>query len=369
MQKVKNYIHSGMPYYKRMLAVAIPIMIQNGVTNFVSMLDNIMVGRIGTLEMTGVSIVNQLILVFNLCIFGAMSGVGIFTAQFFGKKDNDGIRSTLQLKLIFSVLITAVGVLVFLTASDMFIAAYIDESSDPQDIIQVTSFARKYLRVMLVGTFPFALSQAYAGTLRETNDRLTPMVSTIVAVFVNLILNYCLIYGNLGFAEMGVEGAAIATVTARFTELLILIVRSHTATGKYPFIKNLFFTTSLTKKLIIKIILIALPLMINEGIWSGGMALLNQCYSVRGLEVVAAINILSTLTNVFNVSFIALGSAIGIILSQMLGANEKQKAKESSTKLLVFSVGVVVIIGAVMALFAPLKFITPTIPCVHLLAA
>ena len=93
--KIKENLKASAPYFKRMVFIAIPIMIQNGITNFVSMLDNIMVGRVGTLEMTGVSIVNQLIFVFGLCIFGAMSGAGIFTAQFYGKKDKDGIRSTL----------------------------------------------------------------------------------------------------------------------------------------------------------------------------------------------------------------------------------------------------------------------------------
>ena len=353
MQKIRNYISSGMPYYKRMILVAIPIMIQNGVTNFVSMLDNIMVGRVGTLEMTGVSIVNQLMLVFNLCIFGAMSGVGIFTAQFFGKKDDEGIKNTLQFKLVFSVVVTAVGVLTFLLLSDPLISAYIKDDSDPADILKVTSFAKGYLKIMLWGTLPFAFSQGYAGTLRETSDRVTPMVATIVAVLVNLVLNYGLIFGNLGMPELGVNGAAIATVVSRFTELFILVFWSHTHTKKYPFIKKLFGHTTLNAKLIKKIIVISIPLMVNEGIWSAGMAFLNQCYSLRGLEVVASINILSTLTNVFNVSFIALGCAIGIILSQMLGANEKQQAKECSTKLLAFSVAVVVIIGAVMAAFAP----------------
>ena len=121
MTGIKRYINEGKPYYKRMLAVAIPIMIQNGITNFVSMLDNIMVGRIGTLEMTGVSIVNQLMLVFGLCVFGAMSGVGIFTAQFYGKKDDKGIRSTLQLKLILSFVISAVALLIFLTYTKLWI--------------------------------------------------------------------------------------------------------------------------------------------------------------------------------------------------------------------------------------------------------
>lgn len=349
-----NYIKSGLPYYKRMLVIAVPIMIQNGITNFVSMLDNIMVGQVGTLQMTGVSIVNQLLFVFNLCIFGAMSGAGIFTAQFYGKKDNDGIKNTLQYKLIAAVLLTIVGVTVFLTMGDLLISAYVQGDSDPADIALVTGYSKSYLKIMLWNTLPFALSQAYASTLRETSDRVIPMISTISAVLVNLVFNYILIFGHFGAPEMGIEGAAIATVLSRFVELGILVVWSHTHKKKYPFIKALYTKTTITKEQIKKITVVSTPLLINEALWSAGMAFLNQCYSVRGLDVVASINIVSTISNVFNVSFVAFGSAIGIILSQMLGAGDKQEAKKASTRLLFFAVVVVFFIGAVLALFSEL---------------
>lgn len=357
--KVKEYIKSGLPYYKRMILIAIPIMIQNGVTNFVSMLDNIMVGRVGTLEMTGVSIVNQLMLVFNLCIFGAMSGAGIFTAQFFGKKDNQGVKSTLQYKLVSSILITILGLGVFILLGDILISAYLQGDASPEDISSVMEFSRSYLKIMLVGTLPFALSQAYASTLRETSDRILPMIATISAVLVNLVFNYFLIFGKFGFPCLGIEGAAIATVLSRFVELFILIIFTHTRKDKYPFIKGVFSSTGLTKKEIKKITIITLPLLINETLWSAGMAMLNQCYSIRGLDVVAAVNIVSTLSNVFNVSFIAFGSAVGIICSQMLGAGKKQQAQKASEKLLVFSVFVVTLIAVVMA------FISPVFPKIY----
>lgn len=349
-----NRLKSNTHYYKRMLTIALPIMIQSGVTNFVSMLDNIMVGRVGTLQMTGVSIVNQLMFVFNLCIFGAMSGAGIFTAQFYGKKDNDGVRTSFQFKLIASLLLTAVGITVFLTLGDSLISAYIQKDSSPEDILAVTAYSKSYLKIMLIQTLPFAVSQAYSSSLRETNDRIVPMLSTLAAVAVNLTLNYILIFGHFGAPEMGIEGAAIATVVARFVECAILLLWAHTHRKKYPYVKSLFTKFSFTKDLTAKMVTVSVPLLLNEALWSGGMAFLNQCYSVRGLDVVAAINIVSTLSNVFNVSFISFGSAIGIILSQYLGAGNKQEAKKASLKLLWFSVFVVVLIGGAMMLFAPL---------------
>lgn len=349
-----KYIKSGIPYYKRMLIVAIPIMIQNGITNFVSMLDNIMVGQVGTLQMTGVSIVNQLIFVFNLCIFGAMSGAGIFTAQFYGKRDNEGIKNTLQYKIATAIVLTVLGVTVFLAVGEQLISAYIQSDSDPSDIALVMQYSKNYLKIMLLNTLPFAVAQAYASTLRETSDRIIPMISTVAAVFINLILNYILIFGHFGAPKLGIEGAAIATVISRFVECGILVLWAHTHKKKYPFIKSLYTKTTITKEQIQKITVISTPLLINEALWSAGMAFLNQCYSVRGLEVVAAVNIVSTISNVFNVSFVAFGSAIGIILSQMLGAGDKQQAKTASTRLLFFAVSVVVFVAVIMALFSDL---------------
>lgn len=352
--KINETIRESKPYFKRMILIAIPIMIQNGITNFVSMLDNIMVGRVGTLQMTAVSIVNQLIFIFGLCIFGAMSGAGIFTAQFYGKKDKDGVRSTLQYKIVTALLLAVLGAVVFSLLGETLISAYLQGEGTPEDIAAVMAYAKGYLRITIIGTVPFALAQAYASTMRETSDRLIPMISTVSAVFVNLIFNYLLIFGKFGFPELGVNGAAIATTMSRFVELAILLIWAHTHKNKYDFIPGLFTKFTITKSQVWKITKVTIPLLLNETLWAAGIAILNQCYSVRGLNVVAAINIVSTLTNVFNVAFIAFGHATGIILSQMLGAGEKKKAKFAAPRLYIFSVVVVVFIAVVMAMCAPL---------------
>ena len=351
---LKHTVKDTLPYFKRMILIAVPIMIQNGITNFVSMLDNIMVGRVGTLQMTGVSIVNQLVFIFGLCIFGAMSGAGIFTAQFYGKKDKDGVRSTLQYKIVTSLILALAGAVIFSLLGETLISAYLKGEGTPEDIAAVMAYAKGYLKISIIGTVPFALSQAYASTMRETNDRLIPMIATISAVFVNLIFNYLLIFGKLGFPELGVNGAAIATTLSRFVELGILLIWSHTHKEKYDFIPGLFTKFTITKSQIWKITLVTIPLLLNETLWAAGIAVLNQCYSVRGLSVVAALNIVSTLTNVFNVAFIAFGHATGIILSQMLGAGEKKQAKFAAPKLFIFSMATVVLISALMSAFAPI---------------
>lgn len=349
-----NYIKTSLPYYKRMLQIAVPIMVQSGITNFVGLLDNIMVGRVGTLEMSGVSIVNQLFLVFNLCIFGVMSGAGIFTAQYHGKEDENGVKASFQYKLLASVIVSLAGIAIFLLFGDFLISLYLQGEGSEEDLLLVADYAKRYLNIMLVGAFPFALSNAYAGTLKETTDRIVPMVATVSAVFVNLIFNYFLIFGKFGFPKLGVDGAATATVLSRFVELAILIVWSHTHRKKYPFIKHLYTKFYLTKEQIKKITVIASPLVLNETLWAAGIAVLNQCYSYRGLTVIASLNITSTISNLFNVTFISFGSAIGIILSQTLGAGKKDEAKFASTRLVWGATAISAAIGVTMVFFAEL---------------
>ena len=177
-------------FYKRIFALAIPIIIQNSITNFVSLLDNIMVGQLGTLQMNGVAIVNQFLFVFNLCIFGAVSGAGIFTAQFHGKQDHEGIRQTMRFKVLVSLLISLLGILLFSFMGKTLILTFTQGGNDPAEIQQTLEYGLSYLAWMLPGLLPFALSFSYSSTLRETNKPMIPMVAGVCAVLTNLVLNY-----------------------------------------------------------------------------------------------------------------------------------------------------------------------------------
>lgn len=337
-------------FYRMALAVAIPIMIQNGITQFVGLLDNIMVGRVGTEEMTGVSISNTLIFVFNLAIFGAVSGAGIFGAQFYGSGDQEGVRYAFRFKLLMCTLLTAVGISIFLLFGDDLIMLYLKGEGSPRQIQASLGFAREYLHIMLIGLVPFFLTQCYAGTLRECGQTVVPMAAGIVSVLVNLCLNILLIFGYLGLPRLGSAGAAIATVVARFVEAAIVILWTHTHKDRQPFIRGAYRSFMIPMKLLGQITRKSLPLLINEGLWAGGMALLSQCYSLHGYDVVSANNICSTISNVFNVAFLAMGSAIGIIVGQLLGANKLEEAKDTDRKLITFSVLICFVIGGVMAL-------------------
>ena len=346
---IKRYI-GDRAFYRRVMAVVLPIIIQNAITNFVSLLDNIMVGQVGTLETSGVSIVNQLLFVFNLCVFGAASGAGIFTAQFHGSKDTDGVRHTFRFKVLSCLLLAAVGCCVFLLGGDGLIRLYLQGEGDPADAVAALEFGRGYLSVMLIGLVPFALSNAYASTLRETGQTVVPMAAGVAAVAVNLILNYILIFGKLGFDAMGVEGAALATVISRFVELAVVAVYTHTHSKKHPFIRGAYRSLRIPVPLLKSIVRKGLPLLINECLWSSGMAVMNQCYSTCGLDVVPALNISTTIYNLAGVGYFATGSAVGIIMGQMLGANTPEaEIRDTNRKLIATSCFVGFVFGAAMA--------------------
>lgn len=340
-------------FYKKVLILALPIMLQNGITNLVNMLDNLMVGSLDIASSSGVTIANQLMFVYNLCLFGAVSGAGIFGAQFFGKGDSKGLTHSFRFKFIVSIIIGAVGVLLFTAFSDPLINIYIKSESAQIDPAYVFSEAKDYLSIMLIGLVPFALSQCYSSTLRECSRPTLPMVSGMIAVFVNLIFNYILIFGHFGFDAMGVRGAAIATVISRFVELFIIVLCTHIRTKKMSFMKDVYKSLYIPKKLALAILAKTLPLMANEVVWATGMAAINKFYSERGIEVVAANNVLQTFFNVFSVAYMAVGMSLGILLGQMLGeTTEKKPVMDYCKKLITTSVLVNTFMGFVFFAFS-----------------
>lgn len=339
-------------FYKNTLRIAVPIMIQNGITNFVSLLDNIMVGRIGTEQMSGVAIANQLIFVFNLCIFGAVSGAGIFAAQFHGSDDYRGVRSCFRYKLIIGTAITMLCIGLFAASGDNLISLFLTEDATG-DIAATLGYGRRYLMIILVGLIPFTLTQVYSSTLRETGESRLPMIAGVIAVLVNLVLNYILIFGKLGAPVMGAAGAAVATVVSRYVELLIVAVVTHKNQTIYKFIHHAYRSLHIPKELVRAITIKGMPLMINELMWSAGVSVVVQCYSTRGLAVVAGYNIASTAINLFSVLFMAFGTSVSIIVGQQLGANKTEEAKDSAAKLIAFSVVIALIVALVQALCAP----------------
>ncbi len=341
-------------FYAMVLKVAVPIMIQNGITNFVSLLDNIMVGQIGTEQMSGVAIVNQLLFVYVLCMFGGLAGAGIFTAQYYGQKDQEGIRRTFRYKLWMAVILTLSAVLIFLLHGESLIMLYLSGRPDGGDPAAALGFGMGYLHIMLFGLPAFMLVQIYSGTLRECGETMVPMRAGIAAVLVNLLFNYLLIFGHFGFPRLSVNGAALATVLSRYVEMAIVVGYSHTHTEKLPFFSGIYRTVLVPFRFVRKYFITGFPLLINEALWSAGMAVLSQCYSIRGLNVVAGQNIASTINNVFSIMMIAMGDAVAIIVGSLLGAGKYEEARDNDNKIIAFAVLSSVLVGILMFFTAPL---------------
>lgn len=335
-------------FYKRVLAVAVPIMVQTGITNFVSLLDNIMVGRIGTEQMSGVAIVNQLFFVYYLCVFGGFAGAGIFTAQYYGAGDHEGVRHTFRYKLWMGAILFSLALCIFGGSGKALVGLYLNDSADGGDLAAALSYALGYLRIAIVGLPAFTMVQAYANTLRECGETVVPMRAGLAAVCVNLTLNFLLIYGKLGFPRLGVQGAAIATVLSRYVEMAIVVLWTHRHPDKCPYIRGVYRTLRVPLPLVRRYFVTGSPLLVNETLWSMGMAVLTQCYSMRGLNVVAAQNISNTVSNVFNVVFFAMGDAIAILVGQHLGAERYEEARDEDNKIIAFAVAIGVAVGAVI---------------------
>ena len=341
-------------FYKSVVTLLIPIVIQQFITSFVSLLDNIMVGSLGTEAISAASIANQVMLVFILAVFGGMSGAGIYGAQFFGKGDTDGMRYTFRCKMYFGVLISAAAILVYLFFGESFIAAFLKGESNGGDLALTQRGGCDYLNIMLWGLPPFALVQVYAGTLREAGETRAPMFAGICAILTNLFGNWVLIFGHLGAPAMGVQGAAIATVVSRYVELLIVASHAHRHTDKYPFFAGAYKSLYVPGSLAMKILRTATPLLINEILWSLGMTFITQFYSSRGLNAVAALNINGTAWNLFSVIMMGMGSAVAIMVGQRLGAGKMEEARDVDRKLIFLTEVIHVIIGVSMVLAAPL---------------
>lgn len=334
--------------FKRALTLAVPMMIQNGITNAVGLVDNVMVGSLGTEAITAVSIVGQLIFVFGLGIFGGLSGPGIFGAQYYGQKNTEGFRSTVRIKHLISLLVLVAGFLVFIFGGEWLIGLYLRGESEDIDPVLTMELAKSYLNIMLWGLPPFVITQIYAGSLRETGASVKPMVAGVASVVIDVVFNWLLIYGKLGFPRLEVRGAAIATVMARFAEALIVVVWAFAGRRKHEFLIGLYKTMRIPKESAKKILIKTLPIFLNEFMWAGGLAALTQSYSKRGLDIVAGLNISNALCNLLNVVFVAMGNAVGILVGQTLGAKRFKEAKDEAFRLMWFTGAVSLILTAIL---------------------
>ena len=350
--KARECVFGDKGFYQKLLMIVVPMILQNTLTNIVNLLDNVMVGRVGTLPMSAVAIDNQLMFVFFICVWGGIAGAGIYGAQFFGKGDMEGVRNSFRIKLLIAGTMVTAALLIFGFAGTELASLYVAADTPMAERMETLGYARDYLHVMMVGLLPFGLTQCYGGTMRESGRTTLPMIASMAAMVVNFIFNILLIFGYLGFPKMGVVGAAVATVISRFVELAIVMIGAHTSPN-YAFMKGIYKTMKIPLELLKQVMSKALPLLMNETLWALGESTVLQLYSVRGIQAIAAMNICNTIAQIFNEVFLSMGNAAGIVVGQELGAARFRDAVRSAWRIVFSSMFCCVIMGALLCLCSP----------------
>ncbi|MBR3019695.1 MAG: MATE family efflux transporter [Clostridia bacterium] len=354
LAKAKRTLIGDRAFYRAVLAIIIPVIIQSSISNFVNFLDNLMVGALGDAQMSGVSIANQLVFVFSLAIFGGLAGPGIFGAQFYGAGDIEGMRNTFRIKVLESLFLLAVTFVAFIGFKKELISLFLQGDGDPAMAAEMLKNGQNYLMVILIGLPAFALSQSYAGTLREMGETRLPMLASVAAVITNAVFNYLLIFGKLGLPRLEVVGAAVATVISRYVELGIVMVFTHKHHARFTFIEGAYRTLMVPAALLKKVLRMGAPLLLNELLWSIGMSTLTAIYSLSGLVVVSALSITFTISNLFSAVYMSMGTAVAVMVGQALGAGNFEKAKADVWRLIAFGIAGAAFMGILLAVFSPL---------------
>lgn len=340
-------------FYREVLAIVLPIMIQQGITTFVGLLDNIMVGSLNESAISGVAAANQIMFIVLICFIGGLAGPGIFVAQYFGAKDEQALKQAFRAKVILAAFVTIIAMVVLFVFKEPMVRAFAKNDPGSQGAYNeaVITYGVQYLTLMAFSLPILAIIQLYASTFREIRETKVPMIAGIVSVFINLTFNYVLIFGHWGFPRLEVQGAAYATVIARVVEGSILLFVAYK--NRMVFAQGIFkhFYIELKRfKLMVKK---TMPLLTNELLWSTSMLVIMLAYAQRGTSVYAAFAISSAVSNLFFIVFGALATGISVMVGNELGANQIELAKENAFKLLFLTIVVCVIFGIILAIIAP----------------
>ena len=330
-------------FYSSLVAIAIPISLQALLQNFVNMLDTIMIGRLGSVEIAAVGLGNQIFFILNMILFGITSGGGVFIAQFWGKKDLAGIRKSLGLMTLIAFVVSVIFTITCLLIPNQLIRLY---SPDPQ-VIQVGG---TYLRFVCLSYIPTAISFSITLALRSTERVKLPLVCTSISLFTNLIANYLLIF----VAGLGVKGAAIATIISRIIELVILATWSYS--HKYEICGKLKELLGFNRYFIVKFLKIAFPVIINETFWGLGTSDYNAIFAHAGTNAFTAYSITGTISQLTWVFCMGFGNGIGVLIGKRIGEKKIDEAKTYAKRSMWF----MPLIGAVVGVFlVPLSKLLP----------
>lgn len=329
-------------FYKTLIALAIPISLQNLITFAVGFADNLMIGRLGDDAISGVYVGNQMQAVVQMFIAGIEGAILILAAQYWGKKDAASIRKVVSVGVKFAF---GVGLAVTLVAV-LFPSAIIGLfTHEPGVIAEGTT----YLRIVGFTYLFFSVSQVMIASMRSVETAKIGLYISIMALVVNVSLNYILIFGKLGFPALGVKGAAIATLISRVLEMLVGVIYVFALDRKLRFrFSDLLHTD---RALLKDFLLYGLPVIGGQVVWAFNNLANTKIMGFYSAGVLAAVSITGMLHNLVYVWMTGLSSAVGIITGKTVGAGQYEKMKEYARTVQIIFLGVGVISGAVVLLF------------------
>lgn len=326
-------------FYSAVWRISIPIALQSLISSSLNLIDNLMVGSLGETALNAVGIASQIFFVYWMVLFGFISGTSTYISQFFGTSNMTKIKNVIGFAFAISISVALIFFLVAVFCPQQLMSIFTGYE-------EVIHEGAKYLKIGAVSFFMSGVTMCFSVALKATQQTKMPLYASVIALSTNTILNYLLIYGNLGFPAMGINGVALATVISRALEmgiiLFIVFGKKNILCGKV----SEFFHYE--RDLVIRIVKNALPTTVNELLWGVGIAMYAAAYARISITAGAAIQACNTINNIFYMVAFAIGEATLIILGPMLGRNEATKAFDVSKKLIRLAIMVSVVLGVVL---------------------
>lgn len=326
-------------FYKTLITLCIPIIIQNLLSNLINMVDTIMVGGLGEISVASIGIANQYFFLYNMALSGIIGGASLFIAQFYGKNDKLNIRKITGLSVI-SALMIGITFMIVALFSPKFIIYFF---SKDLDVIKV---ATNYFSIIGFCYPIIAISNVFSMGSRSIRNPKLGMICSTISLFINIILNYVFIFGKLGMPALGASGAAIATVIARIIELILLVSYIYFIKDDYELRFTFKDIKLINKDLLKAYISKTTPTFLNDTLWAFGTVLYAVAYSKAGISAIAASQIASSTGNFFIVTAVCVAIGSSIMIGNELGADNIKKAIHYSKKFAIL----VTLVGAIFGL-------------------
>jgi putative MATE family efflux protein len=332
-------------YLSALFTLALPIIIQNGISSSLNAIDVMMLGQMGEVPVAAVGLANQVFFLLSFMLFGISSGAGIFSAQYWGKNDLPGIRRVLGMALMMTCGAALFFMIAALVIPRTVLSIYTADAA-------VIATGTEYLRIIGWSYLLTAISFSFSATLRSTGNVRLPMVASVTAIVLKTSLSYVLIFGKFGLPAMGVEGAALATLLARAVECVLLLALTYRL--KTPAAARLAEMLDIRQEFLTGFLKLALPVAVNETLWSLGISVYNLAYARIGTESIAAVNIAGTIEGLAFVIFIGISDATSILIGNKIGAGQDETAYSYGQRsLMLATLAALGVGGLILALRGP----------------